>query len=209
MKFLAHRGLWNQRHEQNTLASFRAALANGFGLETDIRDFGNTLRIAHDIPTGNEPHFEELLEILQSENAEKNLPIAINIKADGLAKEISARLPQTPCDWQFFFDMSVPDQRAYQQLNMPIYTRMSEVEKQPAWFESSVGVWLDQFEGVWFDEQLIQQLINNQKKVCIVSSELHSRAPEPLWELLQTFAANENVMLCTDFPAKAQQIICG
>lgn len=208
MKFLAHRGLWRHEHEQNTLQSFREAIAQGFGIETDIRDFGDSLRISHDVPHGNEPLLEEFVDLMQNASIIEELPVALNIKADGLASKINAVMPKTRAN-SFFFDMSVPDQRSYLKLNMPVYARMSEVEKSPAWFGPSKGVWLDQFDHLWFGPEQIEQLLSKGKKVCVVSSELHGRDPEGLWGLLKRFANNFNVMLCTDYPVNARASICG
>jgi hypothetical protein len=208
MKFLAHRGLWRHKHEQNTLKSFQEAIAEGFGIETDVRDFGSTLRIAHDVPSGNEPHFEEFIDLLKNADNCANLPMAINIKADGLAQQLKALMPVPAVADSFFFDMSVPDQRSYLKLSMPVYARMSEVEKTPAWLDASQGVWLDQFEHLWFKREQIAELLAKGKKICIVSSELHGRDPEQLWEMLIPYADDPNVMLCTDYPANAKASIC-
>lgn len=56
----------------------------GYGTETDIRDIQGKLVISHDMPQGNEITFEELLQIMDG----RNLPLALNIKADGMANEI-------------------------------------------------------------------------------------------------------------------------
>jgi hypothetical protein len=134
--------------------------------------------------------------------------VAINIKADGLAQQIKTIFPAAEIANSFFFDMSVPDQRSYLNLNMPVYTRMSEVEKNPVWLEASQGVWLDQFAHLWFGREQIEELLGKGKKVCVVSSELHGRDPGQLWELLRPYANETNVMLCTDYPKNAKASIC-
>jgi glycerophosphoryl diester phosphodiesterase len=53
MKIIAHRGMWFNKHEQNTLVAFERALENGFGIETDFRDFNGSLVISHDLPLEN------------------------------------------------------------------------------------------------------------------------------------------------------------
>lgn len=47
---LAHRGLWREPAERNSLAALEAALAESFGVETDVRDLGGQLVISHDPP---------------------------------------------------------------------------------------------------------------------------------------------------------------
>ena len=57
---------------------------NNFGIETDLRDICGEVIISHDMPKGYEMSFEEVLRLL----AGRDLPIALNIKADGQADEI-------------------------------------------------------------------------------------------------------------------------
>ncbi|MDT9338048.1 hypothetical protein VV11_000665 [Trichodesmium erythraeum 21-75] len=82
MKFLSHRGFWKTKKEQNTLVAFKKSFMDGFGCELDIRDCEGQLVISHDLPT--KPYL--LLEtVFQNyKNINCDVPIAINIKADGL-----------------------------------------------------------------------------------------------------------------------------
>ena len=50
MTSLAHRGLWAEADERNTLAAFRDAFAHGWGVELDVRDLDGALVISHDPP---------------------------------------------------------------------------------------------------------------------------------------------------------------
>ena len=84
MKILAHRGYWKKEDEKNTKAAFERAFDNGFGIETDLRDIKGTIVISHNMPKGDEMTFEELLQLSDG----RNLPLALNIKADGQAEEI-------------------------------------------------------------------------------------------------------------------------
>jgi glycerophosphoryl diester phosphodiesterase len=47
---LAHRGLWHDKSEQNTLLAIEASWESGFGIETDIRDQLGKVVISHDPP---------------------------------------------------------------------------------------------------------------------------------------------------------------
>ena len=49
MEIIAHRGFWISAEEKNTQTAFLRALENGFGIETDLRDFDGTLVISHDM----------------------------------------------------------------------------------------------------------------------------------------------------------------
>jgi hypothetical protein len=71
--------------------------------------------------------------------------------------------------------MSIPDTRAYFKAGIPVFTRVSEVERNPAWLEQSAGVWLDAFESEWYGMTDILSLLRAGKRVCVVSSELHGR----------------------------------
>ena len=60
-KILAHRGFWQSEDEKNTKVAFERAFDNGFGIETDLRDIKGTIVISHNMPTGDEMTFEEVL----------------------------------------------------------------------------------------------------------------------------------------------------
>lgn len=196
MLIISHRGYWKEKDERNQAAAFHRSFDLGFGTETDVRDVAGTLVISHDMPSGGELTLDELLTIM----AGRNLPLAMNIKADGLATALKDKFEEYGHTNWFAFDMSVPDMRSYLALGLPTYTRMSEVEQSPAWLDAATGVWLDGFEGVWFSNGQIQSLLDAGKKVCIVSPELHNRPPKELWEMLKEFSIAEQVMLCTDLP---------
>jgi hypothetical protein len=202
MKILSHRGYWKTTAEKNRREAFERSFALGFGTETDVRDARGTLVIAHDMPRGDELTLEDFLSIYRK-HAANPLPLALNVKADGLAESLEAQLHAVGITTAFVFDMAVPDMRAYLRGSIPTYTRMSEVEREPAWQERAAGVWLDSFEGNWFDAALIARLFEVGKKVCVVSSELHGRPHQQLWSLLAPLAGAEDLALCTDLPEEA------
>ncbi len=201
MKVLSHRGLWHSAPEKNTSAAFARSFDAGFGTETDVRDCGGRLVISHDMPSGVEMTLDAFLAL----HAGAQLPLAINVKADGLAQALhdTLRQHQVP-DW-FAFDMSVPDMRAHLRLGSPVFTRLSEVERQPVWLAQACGVWLDGFEGSWFGAADISDLLRAGKRVCVVSPELHGRDPAATWALLRDLAGESALMLCTDRPQDAAQ----
>jgi len=200
---ISHRGFWKTPEEKNQEVAFHRSFDEGFGTETDIRDLAGKLVISHDIPTGGELRLEHLLTIL----GDRNLPLAINIKADGLVKPLVEAMKPVK-DW-FVFDMSVPDMRGYLAAGVPVFTRMSEVERQPVWLEQSAGVWLDGFEGIWYDNALIESLIQQGKRVCVVSNELHKKEHLPLWKQLLPLAHHDLLLLCTDLPTEAEDFFKG
>jgi glycerophosphoryl diester phosphodiesterase len=200
MIILSHRGYWTQAHEKNTTTAFAHSFNLGFGTETDIRDQNGILVISHDMPSNVSLTFKDFLNIY----GKSHLPLALNIKADGLASILKENLQNIDHSNWFVFDMSIPDMRAYLNQGIPIFTRMSEVEQQPVWLDQAAGVWLDSFSTEWYDTNLIEKLLLQGKKVCVVSSELHGRDKSSLWRLLYPLSHHAQLMLCTDTPEEAK-----
>jgi hypothetical protein len=202
MKILSHRGYWLSSAEKNSPLALSRSFQLGFGTETDVRDLGGKLIVSHDMPTGGELGWDEMLVLLEG----KRLPIAVNVKSDGLADAVALAMNRRlVSDW-FAFDMSVPDMRQWIKRGLPVFTRASEVERTPAYYAQAQGVWLDAFDSVWYDVGLIEGFLLEGKCVCIVSEELHGRVPQAQWEMIRSakWASNDNVMICTDKPVDAK-----
>lgn len=204
MKILSHRGYWKIQTEKNTPIAFRRSFDLGFGTETDVRDCCGELVISHDMPRGDELNFDEFLELVAGYPSEPCLTLALNIKSDGIAEKLREKLKNHPTLDYFFFDMSIPDMRSYIKLGMPTYARISEYERVPTWSDASKGIWLDGFESDWFDNDLLLELLRNDKQVCVVSPELHGRSHEALWNRIQVLSTYHNLLLCTDLPEAAR-----
>lgn len=199
MRIISHRGYWLQEPERNQPEAFHRSFDLGFGTETDVRDVAGELVISHDMPAGNEMTLDDLLELM----AGRNLPLAINVKADGLARSLKRTFSRHGHTNWFAFDMAVPDMRSYFHARLPAYTRLSDVEPVAAWLESAAGIWLDSFGTEWFSNKVIGDLLSQGKSVCIVSPELHQRNSAALWQQLLEFKAEHGVTLCTDRPEHA------
>jgi hypothetical protein len=199
LRILSHRGYWKEAAEKNTPTAFRRSFDLGFGTETDVRDANGVLVISHDMPQGGETTLDEFIAFY----AESNLPLAINIKADGMADALTQKFAQANIANWFAFDMAVPDMRGYLRAGAPTFARMSEVERDPPWLDQAAGVWLDAFETQWWDAEALEALLA-QKRVCVVSPELHRRDPDSVWRMLKPFGANDALMLCTDRPEEAR-----
>lgn len=200
MQIMSHRGYWKTADEKNLETAFRRSFDLGYGTETDVRDAVGKLVISHDMPTGNEMTLQECLAMANG----KRLPLAINIKADGLARPVAEAFRNSPHDW-FVFDMSIPDMR--QQLNAgnPVFARVSEVELNPPWLDEVRGIWLDAFNGDWYGPEIIRSFLRRGLKVAIVSPELHKRDHTGLWDSLKTFRDEQDVLLCSDIPEDASR----
>ncbi|WKW30685.1 phosphodiesterase [Pseudomonas viridiflava] len=203
MKILSHRGYWNDPNEKNSRTAFKRSLELGFGLETDIRDCAGRLVVSHDMPTGHELGFEQLLAMLQG----KSLPLALNIKADGMVDSIRRALQAHEVQDWFVFDMSVPDMRSYLDAGLPVFARVSEVEREPPWAREVTGIWLDSFSGADYDTNQIARFLGDGKRVCVVSPELHNRPHQHLWKALESLRDNAELMLCTDYPELARKFL--
>lgn len=147
MIILSHRGFWTRPEEKNTPTAFTSSLKMGFGTETDIRDFNRELVISHDMPSGGEMPLSDFFQTCKKLRltASEPMPLALNIKADGLAIHIKQYLADLDGFYPFFFDMSVPDTYSYIEAGLTVFTRMSEIERHPVWFNESAGIWLDSF----------------------------------------------------------------
>ena len=200
MEIISHRGLWEAQEEKNTKNSFNKSFDLGFGTETDVRDANGDLVISHDIPGGNEMTLREFCSL----KGVTDYTLALNIKSDGLAAKLKNTLNEFGLTKWFVFDMSIPDTLGHLQVGNPVFTRLSDIEINTVLLNESVGVWLDAFISDWYGEKIILDLLNQGKKVCIVSPELHGRNYERVWEMLKPISVNENLLICTDFPIQAK-----
>ena len=205
MKILSHRGFWTDPSERNRQAAFERSFACGFGLETDVRDCPGRLVISHDMPGGSEMSLAAFLELFGG----RDLPLALNIKADGLADEVTRAMSAAAVPEWFAFDMSVPDTLAYLDAGAPVFVRMSELEPESPLLERAAGVWLDAFFGDWYGTGRVASLLSRGKRVCVVSPELHRRPHDSLWRVLEPLAEHPGLLLCTDHPDRARSFFGG
>ena len=207
MQIISHRGFWNGKVKFNSIAAFEKSFAAGFGIEFDVRDLDGQLMVAHDLPRQNAglPTFEELLQLYKSFN--KDLPLAINIKADGLQEGIKNLLNQYQISNYFFFDIAVPDAIIYYKKDLKkIYTRQSEFEKTPSFYDIAIGVWMDEFSENWISQEILKTHLGNNKKVAIVSPELHKKTNHlARWQFYKNLPFSSKLAICTDFPDEAQK----
>ena len=195
---LAHRGYWKKEEEKNTKEAFKRAFDCGFGIETDLRDIKGEIVISHDMPKGNEMTFEEVLVLLDG----RNLPLALNIKADGMAFKIKKLLEKYNHTSYFTFDMSIPEMVVQYKMGLNVFTGISDIVPNPIMYKEAQGVWLDCFYSDWFSKKEIKEILDADKKVCIVSPDLHKREYKSVWAKYKDV---KDIMLCTDFPDEAKE----
>ena len=208
MEILCHRGLWVNNKEQNKLVSFKKALENGFGVELDVRDMNSDIVISHDPHEGkNALLLEEFFQLYKSYT--DSAPwIAINVKADGLIPAIKNSIESHQIENYYTFDMSIPEMVIYSKSGLKFFTRKSDVEKTPILLEKSTGVWLDSFESEWFSRTDLKKIFGYNKKICVVSPELHGRRHLKQWELVKQ-VNHRCMMICTDKPLEASEYFNG
>jgi hypothetical protein len=203
MKIIAHRGMWLNAREKNTLIAFERALENGFAIETDFRDYNGRLVISHDLPQKNSLNANIFFDLCNQYPSVG--PHAINVKSDGLQNLFAKHLRQWPFERYFIFDMSIPDAIAYLKSGLNTFSRVSEYESFNNFNAMTRGVWVDAFEREWYSNKLLRKYHLEGQSIVIVSPELHGRDYKPLWTMIRKLNKLEiNLMLCTDFPIEAQ-----
>lgn len=217
MDILAHRGLWDQPHDKNSLQALRNALTQGFGVETDIRDHLGRLVISHDPPApgSTHPELSQLLNIYRELGS--GAILALNIKSDGLHTLLQTEIERAgiAADRYFVFDMAPPDALGYLRRQMPCYTRESEIEPAPAFLDQAAGVWLDCLIEDWIDDARILGHLESGRRVALVSPELHGREPYRAWQIWRQAARNwrgrgkAGLALCTDRVIEAETFFNG
>jgi len=204
---LAHRGMWKSSSQKNTKDAIFSALKSGFGIETDLRDNNGEIVISHDMHIGPvEFNLENLFEFYSYNFC--NGVLALNIKSDGLQKHIQKSIDKYSINTNkiFVFDMSIPDLLGYKNFNIPFYSRISEYEKDPTMLESCSGLWIDNFNGNFNQVNQCSKYINQtNKKVCLVSPELHDRDYDYVWQKIvkKELYKSNNFLICTDKPYDA------
>ncbi len=203
MQILSHRGLWQTQEERNNKEAFIRSFAAGCGTETDLRDICGKIVISHDMPKGNEISFEEVLQIMDG----RNLPLALNIKADGQGDAIKALLAQYNHTNYFTFDMSIPDMVVQINTGLKVFTGKSDILTIPVMLDKAAGIWLDSFYSDWFAAEDIDKIISSGKKVCVVSADLHKRETSKQWEIIRQskYLSSNDLLLCTDTPLAAKE----
>lgn len=202
MRIISHRGFWRTPDEKNARIAFDRTVGAGFGTETDVRDHCGQLLVSHDPPAGGEMPWSDVVRAFDG----TGLPLAVNVKSDGLATLLQTAFAGRAIEW-FAFDMSGPETVRFQRAGLPYYTRHSDIEPEPILYADAQGVWLDAFHGDWFDGSTITKHLKADKSVCIVSPELHGRDPFSLWKMLAEFRDQSGIMLCTDRPDEALRTI--
>ncbi len=162
-------------------------------METDVRDLDGELVVSHDMSRRGALALARVLGDYVDAGSPGTL--ALNIKSDGLCGPVRHLLDYHGVTDCFCFDMSVPDALAYHRAGMPFAARLSEYEPEGALSRLASTLWWDAFkEHALPPERLAGWLIRGQR-VCLVSPELHGRAPDQrrsglVWRCCQWWCGN-------------------
>lgn len=204
ISIIAHRGLWKNKYQQNTIKSLVNAMSNGFGIEFDVRDAFGEIVISHDYAKSSKKieFFKNL--ILKYKKLNLKSTLAINIKSDGLSGKIKKILKVNKVSNYFVFDMSFPEKIMYKKKGLNFFNRMSEFERNSKFDLYSKGLWIDCFKRIWYNKEIIKKIKYNN--LCFVSPELHRRKNyKRLWYFLKKLKIKKNLSVCTDYPIKARK----
>ena len=210
-RIIAHRGCWAgegnfNQYNKNGIESLDLALKSGFGIEIDIRDHCGQIYISHDpiLDKNNCVEFDSIFEKVSDQI------LALNIKSDGLLNLLEQKgIEKLRSKNHFFFDLSFPEEIKYRKLDQKIANRVSEYETFD--FKRGNGIeeyyWLDAFINEWWiKDDLILEILKTKSQIVVVSPELHGRNPKIAWQYLKgIWPANENLLVCTDYPFE----LCG
>lgn len=191
--------MWTETKEMNTKIALLRALEHGFGIETDIRDFGTEIVISHDPAIGGELALEELFEAF----AHSESTLALNIKSDGLSHKLAKIIPESERSHYFAFDMSGPEYFKYGELGIRTFDRRSEFETGFGTGKKPDGIWLDAFTR---DSWMLEWLAGGDGETIdtvVVSPELHGRPHLDFWRGLKELNVTDKLSICTDFPIEA------
>lgn len=207
MQILSHRGYWKSPEEKNLPVAFDRSFKLGFGTETDIRDLDTKLVISHDMAPAGCLTAAEMLTIHRQHDPK--LPLALNVKSDGLQQALKSLLEAYEVENYFIFDMSIPDALVSLKAGLKCFTRQSEYEPEPAFYDQACGVWIDGFHEAWWSEDILARHLDAGKQVCLVSPDLHKRPHQECWEEIANWQIREHpeFMICTDFPEDATKIL--
>jgi hypothetical protein len=136
------------------------------------------------------------------------LPLALNVKSDGLQSLVCDMLERFSVYDAFLFDMSIPDAVGWLRSGVRILARHSDLEPEPSLYSEAMGVWLDGFSSDWWTCDVIRKHLDADKKVYVVSPELHGRDHLGAWQQLfcDPVSRSADVALCTDFPEQAKEM---
>jgi glycerophosphoryl diester phosphodiesterase len=202
---------------ENSLAACERALAQGFGLETDLRrDEAGAFYIAHDPqPRTPENDFAPFARLFRGWPARV---IAMNVKELGYEEALIAlRASGDLGHASFYFDFELLEpaapgtaQRRLRSLpggvSTPLASRLSdrgETLAQCLAIPAEV-VWADEFDRLWLGREEVEAVHAAGRKFYAISPELHGFREVERFRRWEDFRAWGIDGLCTDFALEAR-----
>ena len=163
MKFIAHR--------INTIIELKK-VPKEFGVEVDLRDYGNRLILQHD-PFKDGEDFEEYLKQFD------HVTIILNIKSERIEFRVIDLLIKYKVKDYFFLDCSFPMiYLLYEQGEKNIALRYSEFEGLDTIMnmrDKVNWVWIDYIKGYPINKDFINVIRQSNLKVCLVCPSLQKK----------------------------------
>ena len=163
-------------HRINKISELKN-LDNKYGLELDLRDYGDRLLLAHDpFMTGREEDFDDFIKYYQHGT------LILNIKSERIEERVKNILDQHNITDYFFLDSSFPMIRLLS-LNgeKKIALRFSEFEGLDVLrnMQNKLDwVWVDCFSKLPINQEIYQEIKKMGYKLCLVSPDLQGRVED-------------------------------
>lgn len=186
-------------HRKNTIAEL-SQTPSQFGIEVDIRSWGETVTIHHD-PFVKGEDFSEWLKHYQ------HSLLILNVKEEGLEARLIELMKKHGIENYFFLDQSFPFLVKWAKLGEKrLAVRVSEYESidTALSLKDKVNwIWVDCFTRFPLNANTAKQLKEANFKICLVSPELQGRNAELEIPALQKLLKAENITpdaVCTKKP---------
>jgi glycerophosphoryl diester phosphodiesterase len=217
---MAHRANLTGRKSvaENSLEACARALAEGFGLETDLRrDGGGTFYISHDANERTETNSLEAYSALFAKHPQAEL--AINVKELGYEAELIALMKSGKLGQKsFYFDFELlePDnpgdaQRKLKELpdaaGVRVATRLSDRGESLKQCLSIPGevVWGDEFDSLWLAATDVGRAHKAGRLFYVISPEIHGFDHGTMRRRWGDFKTWKVDGICTDYPLEARE----
>ena len=170
-----------------------------FGVEIDIRSWKDKLIINHD-------PFKRGIELVKWLKFYNHRILVLNIKEEGLEKEVIKLMKKFKISNFFFLDQSMPSLiKTFKSGESRSSIRVSDYEilENVLNFKGKIDwVWIDIFESIPLKKSDFKTLNKLGFKTCLVSPELQGHG-ESMLKIVQDFLKKENIYLdavCTKYP---------
>jgi glycerophosphoryl diester phosphodiesterase len=221
---LAHRANLTGPHSvlENSLAACANALAEGFGLETDLRrDDSGAFYISHDAASLTLENSLEAFTQLFRQYPEAEL--AINVKELGYESALIELMNQGKFGRRsFYFDFELLEpktpgaaQRKIKSLpgsqNLRLASRLSDRNEPLSQCLAIPGevVWGDEFDKLWLTENEARHVRAAGRSLYMISPEIHGFDLPTTRRRWADFRAWGIAGLCTDHPLEAREFFNG